>query len=161
MAKKRIHGTAALEDIVDPKTIEIMQREAVVKEALTWKGTPYHHMGKVKGCGTDCGQLLIAVFETVGLIPHIDPGYYPPDWHFHRDEEKYLGWVKQYTKEVSREPLPGDIILYQYGRCISHGAIVVEWPTIIHAYRNIGVVLENGTIEELATRQRAIYSRWG
>ena len=34
---------------------EQRERENLVAEALTWLGTPYHHAGRVKGGGTDCG----------------------------------------------------------------------------------------------------------
>lgn len=140
---------------------EQQQRAAVVKEALSWQNTPYHHMGRVKGAGVDCGMLIAEVFERAGLIPHLDIEYYPMDWHLHRSDERYLGWIAKYAKEVHREPLPGDIVLHQWGRCISHGAIVIEWPTVIHAYIGQGVVLADGTKEPLASRQRAIYSFWG
>jgi len=30
------------------------RRLAVTEEARVWLGTPYHHMGRVKGAGTDC-----------------------------------------------------------------------------------------------------------
>lgn len=141
--------------------LEQQQRAVVVAEALTWLGTPYHHMGRVKHVGTDCGMLILEVFERCGLVPHIDIPYYPMDWALHRSEEKYLGWVKQYAKEVQRKPLPGDIVLHQFGRCISHGAIVIEWPQIIHAYRGQGVVLAEGDRGELAERQRGVFSFWG
>ena len=34
-----------------------------VQEALTWLGTPYHHQGRVKGVGVDCGTLICEVYE--------------------------------------------------------------------------------------------------
>ncbi|WP_018704125.1 NlpC/P60 family protein [Anaeromusa acidaminophila] len=140
---------------------EQAQRAAVVAEALTWLNTPYHHMGRVKGAGVDCGMLIAEVFERAGLIPHLDIGYYPMDWHLHRGAERYLCWVSKYANEVQRDPLPGDIVLHQWGRCISHGAIVIKWPMVIHSYIGQGVVLADGTKEPLAGRQRAIHSFWG
>lgn len=139
---------------------EQKQREAVVQETLSWLNTPYHHMGRVKGAGTDCGMLLAEVFKNAGLIPRLDIEYYPIDWHLHRGKERYLGWVKKYAVEVEREPLPGDIILYQWGRCISHGAIVIDWPIVIHAYIRQGVVLADALKEPLIERQKAVYSFW-
>jgi cell wall-associated NlpC family hydrolase len=49
----------------------------------------------------------------------------------------------------SREPiaLPGDFVLYHFGRCWAHGAIVLEWPLIIHALTGKGVVLADGERE--------------
>lgn len=141
---------------------EDQQRAAVVAEAISWERTPYHHMGRVKSVGTDCGMFLAEVFARTELIPTLKIDYYPMDWHLHRSEERYLGWVRKYATEVhDRDPLPGDIILYQFGRCISHGSLVISWPTVIHAYIHQGVVKADGTKEPLASRQRAIYSIWG
>jgi cell wall-associated NlpC family hydrolase len=65
-------------------------------------------------------------------LPHFP--YYPHDWHLHRVTERYLEGVLQYAKEIESLPRPADIVLWKFGRCYSHGAIVVEWPRIIHAY---------------------------
>ncbi len=123
--------------------------------AKKWVGTPYHHHARVIGVGVDCAMLLCEVYESAGLIPHIDPGYYPSDWHLHKDDERYLSWVLQYADEVM-EPSAGDIAIYQFGmptshpvntrhtRIISHAAIVVAWPEVIHAVRGEGVVYGEG-----------------
>lgn len=124
-------------------------RAAIVAEARTWLGTPYVPCARVKGAGVDCGQLLIGVFHACGLIPNVDPGPYSPDWHLHHSEELYLGQVLGHADPVD-DPQPGDIALFQFGRCVSHGAIVVAWPHVIHAYRGQGCVLADGTKEELA-----------
>jgi NlpC/P60 family putative phage cell wall peptidase len=132
-------------------------RQEVVQEARGWLGTPYHHQGRVKGAGVDCAMLLIEVFRARGLIPDIDPKPYPPDWHLHRDEERYLGWVKRYARLVE-VPQPGDIALFQFGRCVSHGAIVIEWPVVIHSYLRDGCILADATETPLGGRLRGFYS---
>jgi NlpC/P60 family putative phage cell wall peptidase len=108
-------------------------RYNVVAEALTWLNTPYHPHGRVKGAGVDCIHLLIEVYAACGLVPHVAPGEYAPDWYLHRSEERYLDGVMQYAEPVE-QPLPGDLVLFRFGRCVSHGAIVTAWPTVIHAY---------------------------
>jgi hypothetical protein len=107
-------------------------------------------------------MLLAAVYHAVGLIPAIDPRPYPPDWHLHRDEERYLGWVNQHARRIER-PDPGDVALWRFGRAASHGGIVVAWPTIIHAYRGEGVVLADASRGPLAEpgRLHGFYSPWG
>ena len=117
-------------------TSEASQRAAVVSEARTWLGTPYHHMGRVKGVGVDCLTLLICVYENVGLIPRTTVEYYPIDWNLHRDAERYREGVRRFAHEIPGPPLPGDVVLWKFGRCFSHGAIVVEWPQVIHAHMN-------------------------
>lgn len=116
---------------------DILLRQRIVDEARTWLGTPYHHRGRVKGAGVDCAMLLCEVYYEVGALPYIDPGYYPADWHLHRSDEKYLGWLKRYGREVA-EPQVGDVVLWQFGRCYSHGAIYIGGGDIIHSYLSIG-----------------------
>lgn len=123
---------------------EAATRRLILAEARSWLGTPYHHQGFVKGAGVDCAFFLSKVYHAAGLIPDIDPRPYPPDWFFHQDAERYMGWVQRYAHPVSA-PKPGDVALYKFGRCASHGAIVIEWPTIIHAVLNEGCVIGDGT----------------
>jgi cell wall-associated NlpC family hydrolase len=134
------------------------ERASLVAEARVWLRTPYHHMGRVKGAGVDCATLLAEVYASAGVIPSFDLPFYPPDWHLHRDAERYLGFVREHAMEifprvaqasgeVSREPScevkPADIALWRFGRCFSHGAIVIDWPLVIHAYSGRGCVLED------------------
>lgn len=152
---------AAHDQIRDLPTEEQVQRLDVVQEALTWLGTPYHHMGRVKGAAVDCGMLLMEIYETTGVLPHIEVPFYPHDWHMHRSEPLYLGAVKEHAQPVE-VPRPGDIAVFQYGRCVSHGAIVLVWPEIIHAYVGLGVVLDNcETNQDLGERLVGFYSPWG
>lgn len=117
-------------------------RARVIAEAHTWLRTPYHHMGRIKGVGVDCATLLCEVFEAAGVTPHIDPTPYPPDWHFHRDEERYLEWIKKAGGVEVEEPRPGDVIVWKFGRCFSHAAILCDDGYIIHSYIGQGVRLD-------------------
>lgn len=132
-------------------------REQIIREAEGWLRTPYRHMARVKGAGVDCAMLLAEVYEACGLIPHVDVPFYPQDWHFHRGEERYLDQVRQYGKRVET-PEPGDVAMFRFGRCVSHGAIVVEWPRVIHAYFRQGCVYADATKGELAGRLDSFWS---
>jgi len=136
---------------------EQQERSAVVGEALSWIGTPYHHQGRAKGFGVDCGQILAAVYEAVGLIPHVEPEPYPHDWHIHRGEERYLGMVQSYAVPTDT-PQPGDIALFKWGRCIAHGAIVTEWPRVIHSTIQLGVVEDD--VESNADLKKRLVGCW-
>ncbi|MDI3260372.1 MAG: hypothetical protein QJR02_11815 [Sinobacteraceae bacterium] len=109
------------------------EREAILAEARSWIGTPWHHRQRVKGAGVDCINFIIGVFHAVGLAPDIDPGEYPADWHLHRDDERILNGLARYAHRVD-SPRPGDIAAYRFGRCVSHAAIVEDEHYIIHAY---------------------------
>lgn len=120
-------------------------QEDAINEAMTWIGTPHHNEARVKGAGVDCGQILIAVYEKVGVLPvkACQPEHYPPDFALHRGEEKYLHWIQKFCDVVEGEPLPGDIAVFQYGRCVSHAGIIMGNNKIIHSYRGLGVIVSD------------------
>jgi NlpC/P60 family putative phage cell wall peptidase len=155
---------------------EQRQRAAVVAEARTWIATPYHHEARLKGIGVDCAQLLAGVFSSVGLIAPPRVPHYPPDWHLHRDAERYLGVILAHAREfdssTSSVPQPGDVVLWRFGRCFSHGAIVSAWPKVIHSYIGkgcqeddittapwLGFIGENGE-DKGKPRPRRFFSYW-
>jgi cell wall-associated NlpC family hydrolase len=140
---------------------EETERRAVVAEAKTWLGTPYHNCARIKSGGVDCGMLLAEVFERAGVIPHVEVEPYPTDWHMHRSEEIYLGIANQFAHPIEGPPQPGDIALYKFGRCVSHGAIVIQWPQILHAYVHLGVILDDAEANSaLTSRFYGFYSFW-
>lgn len=141
-------------------TNEALLRAAIVAEAETWLRTPYHHQAAVKGHGVDCAQILIEVYAAVGLAAKFDAGYYPSDWMLHRSEERYLGNVEQYCTRTE-VPLPGDIALFKFGRCFSHSAIVVDYPSVIHAQREDGCCYANAEQGSLAGREVLFYTFFG
>lgn len=118
------------------------QRIAVVAEAMRWLGTPFHHQQRVRGAGVDCVNLLAAVYHAAGVVEELRFDYYPPDWHLHRDEPKFLAGLERYADRIPViEALPGDIAMFRYGRHSAHGAIVTAWPTVVHAWRDVGKVV--------------------
>lgn len=119
------------------------QRARVVAIARTWLGTPYHTAGTIKKVGCDCASMPGLTYLEAGVIETFDLEQYPPDWHLHRSEERYMAGVLRHASEIDGPPLPGDFALWKFGRCFSHGAIVVKWPIIIHAYLGKTVQLEN------------------
>lgn len=137
----------------------ITQRLAVIEEARTWLGTPYHHQGRIKGIGTDCAMILCEVYEKVGVIPFVDPTPYPPDWHLHRDSERYMGWLYQYCRETD-DPQPGDVALWKFGRCFSHGGIIMDSDHVIHSYLGVGVVIEAFSSSIFANRSVKYFTLW-
>jgi cell wall-associated NlpC family hydrolase len=130
------------------------KRQAVCAEAMTWLRTPYLHAADIKGVGVDCAMLVVRVYVAQGLAPaDLDPRPYPPDWHMHRSEERYMGWVQRFGERVDA-PLPGDVVMWKFGRAFSHGAIVLDAAGgIIHAYREAGCVVL-GSMHETALKAR-------
>jgi cell wall-associated NlpC family hydrolase len=141
---------------------EAEARAAIVAEALTWEGTPYHERARLKGIGVDCAMYPAAVYEAVGLAPHLEPDY-SPQWMLHRDEEKFLDWVTPHAREIAREALgPGDFAIWKFGRVFSHGGIVIDPPVVIHAVVRAGVI--RGDMDrdiDLASRPVRFFTLFG
>jgi NlpC/P60 family putative phage cell wall peptidase len=138
---------------------EQAQRSLVAAEAMSWLGTPYHHHARIKGVGVDCAQILCAVYEACGVVGHIAPGQYPTDWHMHRNEEVYADWCARYAKRTDTAQA-GDVALFRFGRCFSHGGIFVAPEMVVHAYINRGVNLTRLSEEPLCGRPLQIWSPW-
>jgi cell wall-associated NlpC family hydrolase len=139
---------------------EADQRAAVTAIARSWLGTPYHHAARVRGAGCDCATLPAEVYAAAGMIPRIAIEHYPPDWHLHRSAERYLAHVLAHAREVPAPTGLGDFVLYRWGRAFAHGAIVIDWPTIIHAVVHIGVVFDHGEDGRLKGRERRFFTLW-
>jgi NlpC/P60 family putative phage cell wall peptidase len=139
------------------------QRAAVVAEARTWVKTPYHTNAGIKGVGCDCGMLLVRVFVDIGLVEPFDPRPYPKDWHLHRSEERFLAIVSRFAHEIAA-PKPGDLIVFKYGRCYSHGAIVTQIDPIrvVHAFLSARMVIEEELSQniQLKNAKPRFFSHW-
>ena len=146
--------------------IEMAQRERVVAEARSWIGTPYHSGARLKGVGVDCAQLPAAVYRAAGMIDEIPVGAYSAQWHLHHSEELYLAEVMARAHQIDCRPAQGDFVLFRVGHCMAHGAIVVEWPVIIHAVTGQGVRLGDAARDPFARkllidRDPRYFTLWG
>lgn len=153
--------------------LELDQRVALVKSARLWIRTPFHHRSAVLGHGIDCAHLLLEAHVGAGLADRFAVEAYPHDWHMHRNEERFLATLESYLGRVgdSEESirdrgddfrvLPGNVLIWRFGRTFSHGAIAAQWPNIIHASFPAGCCLEEsvmgGILEEKPMR---VYSFW-
>lgn len=140
-------------------------RARVVREALTWVGTPYHHLADVKGAGVDCAMLAVRVYVDTGVMTAFDPRPYSPQWHQNRQEERYLGWLEELAVPTD-DPRPGDMGVWHFGgekRPFSHGGILVEGDgltgVVVHALRTARQVCPQRLTEQpLAGRLVRWYS---
>jgi cell wall-associated NlpC family hydrolase len=119
-------------------------RLAIVAEARSWVGTPYHLGAMLKGAGCDCGTLLLGVAQACGFALDQKLERFTQDWFCHTSEEKYekrlLRNATLVIKAISYPTLkaqPGDLVLTHHSHMtnarFNHGGIVVAWPKIIHA----------------------------
>lgn len=122
---------------------EIEERARVVQIALSWQRTPFHDSVGIKGVGADCAWYPFRVYLEAGLIPEFKVPDYSPQFLLHNSDEIYLRLVEQYAVRVHRQPRQADFLMYWFAKCHSHGAIVVDWPSIIHARKPVGVTLDD------------------
>lgn len=136
------------------------ERNAIIKEALSWKGTKYHPEARIKGAGCDCGTFILQSFENVGLIKHIDLPHYPFDIACNCAVPTYLMKIKEFCKEVKRAAIPGDIIVYKFEGSLvpHHAAIVVDDEYIIHSWVRQGVILSNR--KGYRSKEVGVFSFW-
>lgn len=112
-------------------------REHIDAIARGWVGTPFHDRGEVKGAGVDCATLLKCVATEAGIVEPFTLDHYSAQFFLHSAEERYLGWVRKFAREITEaEAKTGDIVLYRIGLCFAHGALIINpgWPHIIHAH---------------------------
>lgn len=126
-------------------------RRAIITEAESWIGTPFHHAARVKGIGCDCLTFIVEVYERVGIVPHQELPFYRPDFMNHSAEETYLNGLLKHGREVAT-PLPADVAIFRWGRIFAHAGIVVDWPWMLHAAPAIGVVKMRGDTGRLCGR---------
>ena len=136
-----------------------MKRAAIITEARSWLGTPYHHQAALKGVGCDCIGLLRGIFAAFGGIVDL-PADYSPTWHVHRAEERLRDGLERYGQEV---PLlsarPGDILLFGVGRGpAAHGAVLIEPEIMIHAYAEAGSVVASRLAGRWLAWRRAAFA---
>lgn len=113
------------------------ERKRVIEVAKGWQGTPYHSAALIKGIGADCITIIIGIFEEADVFGGYRPPEYPPDWHMHRNDERYIDEVLKHCQEISEEEIQSaDMVLFKFGRSYSHGALITDWPNVFHAYIN-------------------------
>ena len=102
--------------------------------------------------------------EEAGLTPHIETGYYAPQFMLHSREERLAEFVARYAREIGEfEAGAGDVVLFRVAHSFSHAAIIVEWPReIIHAHKLSGKVVAMAPfVADLEGRRVRFFSPWG
>lgn len=109
-----------------------INRSAIVKEALSWQGTPWHHHQGVKGAGVDCVQFLLKVGQSVGAIPSdiVVENYEPL-----ARGSFLVRHLNQWLEPLSQGAiiLPGDVMLFGMAGLDTHVGIVIDDYHFIHA----------------------------
>ena len=122
------------------------RRDAVVRVARAWIGTPYHHQASVKGVGTDCLGLIRGVFREVLGYEAEAPPPYTRDWAETNGVETMLAAARRHLCPVGNAiAAPGDVLVFRLRphMVAKHAAILATPETMIHA-------MEGGPVSEVA-----------
>jgi cell wall-associated NlpC family hydrolase len=120
--------------------------------AESWIGTPCAPNSAVKGPGggVSCHNLVAAVLVECGCLPAFDVPQGRMDWARHNSTsiiEAYMDAHPSFERIVVGDQLqPGDILGYQYGRCVHHLSLALDRGELVHVFRQVGAI--KGTIND-------------
>ena len=121
-------------------------RDAIVREARSWIGTPYLHGASVKGAGCDCLGLLRGVWRAIEGPEPVAVPRYSADWDEPQRREVLWTAATAHLVAVDRlSPRPGDVLLFRMreGAVAKHLGLLTETgaaPRFVHAYAGHGVI---------------------
>lgn len=107
----------------------MIDRAAVVAEARSWVGTPFHWQARVKGVGCDCMGLVAGVAEALGRSEGARARW---DYKLVPAAELRAGLADIFDE--ADEPDAGDILLLRVNRKPQHLAIYCGGNRMIHTY---------------------------
>lgn len=111
----------------------------VVRMARTWLGTPYHHQGRVKRVGVDCGGLVIGVATELELSQFDINGY-----GGRPNGDSLVKVCQEQMTPITLEQLsPGDVLLFKFEAHAGHLGIYLGDNTLIHSYMPRRKVVEH------------------
>ena len=125
----------------------MIDRPAIIAEARRWLGTPFRDSCGLLGQGVDCLWFCYGVYQALGHVPKGIIPPYSPQFLMHQTDDPFLREIAPYTVEIAPdEAQMGDMVIFKFGRCYSHSALIIAWPKIIHAHKPANCVLEDNAI---------------
>lgn len=128
--------------------------EDILRYARQCLGTPFRHQGRLIGVGLDCAGVIIYVARQLGLDP-IDVQGYGTEPN-NEQLERALDAQPCLERAFLEDRKPGDVLLMRFRFDPQHLAIFAD-ETIIHAYQQIGQVVEHPLSDLWATRIVRVY----
>lgn len=109
---------------------ESLLRPQIVKEALSWIGTPYKYGAQEKGKSTDCSGLVLMVYKEITQIK------------LPRNSLKQAEFCEKLNNKNVK---PGDLIFFALDgkKEISHVGIMIDDHQFVHASASKGVIVSS------------------
>lgn len=118
-------------------------RAALIEEARSWLGTPYHYRAAVKGVGCDCVGFINALRSWATGEPLLPMPPYSPDFAAQADHEPLRAAAVRHLVPVQiGQEQPGDVLAFRWLRsaAVKHAGVLVTGDRMIHADMRSGVV---------------------
>lgn len=132
-----------------------MTRKDFVLTAYTFLGTPFQHQARLPGIGLDCAGVVVCALKKCGypVADRVGYGRIPANGIFTSAVTDHCDTIRQ------EDVQPGDLMLFAFRDEPQHIAIVSATnPTmLIHAYQDVGRVVENGLDATWQGRLRGCY----
>lgn len=127
----------------------------VISAARSCIGTPFRHQGRSPGVGLDCAGLGIVAAKAAGIDIKDFTGY---------PRTPFDGMLKKMFDEQNRlqqidavDAAPGDVLLMRISSAPQHVAILSYDGYMVHAYQNVGKVVEQRIDEDWRNKIIAVY----
>lgn len=129
----------------------MVTRADIATQARSWLETPFHHQGRTRGVGCDCGGLVGGVAVALGIVP--------ADWWQTTFDPIFGGYDSQPSHGTLQRvcesfmvrhhgaPDVGDVLLMRFGAEPQHLAIVADYRhgglSMVHALAASKKVVEH------------------
>lgn len=129
--------------------------DQVVSAARACLGTPFRHQGRLRGVGLDCAGVGIFAASSLGIPIKDFSGY--PRTPFDGMLKKMLDAQESLTQIENNSAEPGDVLLMRISTDPQHIAIKSYDGYMIHAYQNVGKVVEQRIDNDWRNKIIAVY----
>lgn len=116
-------------------------QSTIVSAARACLGTPFRHQGRATGIGLDCAGLAVFALKSAGVDIHAPANYSRTP---HDGRLRAMIEIQRGLRFVPRDDMQaGDVLLIKIGNEPSHVGICTGDGNIIHAYEQVGKVVEH------------------
>lgn len=144
----------------------VIYQSAIVEQARTWIGTPYHHQARLKGVGCDCLGLVVGISNELGL-KHSDGSqlsrFDETDYSMQPDGVRLTNMLQSLLQEIPKaDAAPGDLALFTIEGNPQHVGLLTDYEGglgLIHSYAPSKKVVEHRLDQKWQQRLIKVF-RW-
>lgn len=133
----------------------------VVREAVSWIGTPYRHQADRKGVGCDCLGLVRGVWRALYGFDLEPPGAYAADWAEAGGQERLIAGARRcFREKLPADAEAGDLLLFRWRPQLpaKHAGILIGKASFVHAYQGGGAVVLSALVSQWRRRIAAVFA---